>query len=426
LRGARQVGKTTAVEIFAREFDNFIELNLEKKTDFDFFERDLPVRELVDAILLSKNISLKKGRTLIFIDEIQNSHKAVAILRYFYESTPEYHIIAAGSLLEIMMTKHDIGFPVGRVEYRFMYPLTFHEYLQAMGLEQAVKYYTTLPCPDMAIETLKDLFHKYSMVGGMPEIVAKYSEEENVAALSLLYQSLITSFQDDVKKYAHSDTMVEVISHAIESAPLEAGNRIKFHGFGNSNYRSREMGDALRNLQRAMLVYLVYPITGVEPPALPNKRKSPRLQFIDTGLLAYGAGIQSLFYENKDLHSIYNGKIVEHIAGQEIIARNGQSPDSYNFWVKEKKQSNSEIDFIVQYRDKFIPVEVKAGATGTLRSLHQFMNEADHVYAVRMYSGKLSVDTVQTTDGKKFFLLNLPYCFAGRLYEYIAWFVEGH
>ena len=425
LRGARQVGKTTAVKMIAKEFDNFIYLNLEKKEDLEIFQRDLSVKQLIEYMLLHKNTTLKQGRSLIFIDEIQTSPEAVSILRYFYESAPEYHVIAAGSLLEILMKKNKISFPVGRVEYRFMYPLTFLEFLQAMKQDQALKHYNTIPCPDFAVPKIKELFHIYTMIGGMPEIVNKYSETESISDLKIIYQSLTTSYLGDVKKYATNESKAEIIRHAIESAPHEAGKRIKFEGFGKSNYKSREIGEALRTLQRAMLLHLIHPITSIKPPALPDKKKSPRLQFVDTGLLNFSAGLQSYFFKYDDLHEMYQGKLAEHIVGQEIIGQDLQSPNSYHFWVKEKKQSNAEIDFIFQYQEKFVPIEVKAGSSGTLRSLHQFMDTVDHEFAVRMHAGEMSVEKVKTGSGKIYKLFNLPYCFAGKINDYVCWFLKN-
>jgi len=425
LRGARQVGKTTAVHIFSKSFTNYIHLNLEEIKDKELFEQNLSVKNTLDYILLSKNITLKKGTTLIFIDEIQNSPQAVSLLRYFYEKLPEYFVIAAGSLLEIMMEENSISFPVGRVEYRFMYPLSFEEFIIAFKREDILKHYNQIPPEQFAVLEIKKLFHQYTMIGGMPEIVAKFVKTKNVSDLITIYQSLITSYIDDVKKYAKNSTMTEIIKHSIEVSPYEAGNRIKFQGFGNSNYKSREIGEALKSLQRAMLLYIIYPITAQKPPVLVNKKKSPRLQFIDTGLLNFSVGLQSYFFKNEDLQAIYNGKLAEHIVGQELICKDLLTWNTYSFWVKEKKQSNAELDFLIQFNEIFIPIEVKSGKTGTLRSLHEFMDKANHKYAIRLYNGNISIEDVKTPAGKIYKLLNLPLCFAGKLSEYIEWFIKG-
>ncbi|MFC1591058.1 ATP-binding protein [Thermodesulfobacteriota bacterium] len=425
LRGARQVGKTTAVEIFSKEFAQYIYLNLEKSAEAEIFNRGLSLDELIQAIFLSKNKSRKNGKTLLFIDEIQNSAPAVAMLRYFYEEAKDLYVIAAGSLLEVLIGKRQISFPVGRVQYLFMYPLTFEEFLLAGKSEQALQIYHSVPMPDFAHKTMLELFHKYSLLGGMPEIIKKYYETQDLVSLASVYQALLTAYQDDVQKYARNQTMVEVIRHAIESAPFEAGKRIKFHGFGNSKYRSREMGEALKTLERAMLLYLLYPSTALEPPIMPDLKKSPRLQFVDTGLLNYFVGLQEYFYKTKDLHSFYQGLLAEHIVGQELTALNMQAQKKPSFWVREKKQSNAEVDFIIPYKKYVIPLEVKAGKSGALRSLHQFIDRADHPFAVRLYAGPLEIVNSKTPAEKPYRLMNLPYFLAGKIIDYLEWFIEG-
>jgi len=396
------VGKTVAVNMFAEEFGRYIYLDLQKEDDLNIFRQQLPVRQLIQMIALKKGVDLSSGKRLIFIDEIQNSPEATGMLRYFYEELPETHVIAAGSLLEIMMERKRVSFPVGRVEYRYMYPLTFREFH----------------------ETLLRLFHTFTLIGGMPEIIQKYGEIQNVLTLKPIYEGLITTYLNDVARYARSVTTAGLLRHAIESAPLEAGKRIKFQGFGNSDYRSREMSEVLKTLERAMLLKLLYPTTSVQIPALPNLKKSPRLQFLDTGLLNYRAGLQVSFFEHDNLHSFYKGKIAEHIVYQEIIASDCLTDRKPVFWTRETKQSNAEVDYLLPYRDILIPVEIKAGKSGALRSLHQFMDRAEHPWAIRLYSGEISVDRVKTSKGKFFHLLNLPYYLAGELNAYAEWFVN--
>jgi len=424
LRGARQVGKTTAVKIFAKNFDRFIHLNLELDEDLQIFKKNLSIMDLIQLIFLTKNITPVKGKTLIFIDEIQNSPEAVAIMRYFYESANEYFVIAAGSLLEIMMGSNQVSFPVGRVEYKFMYPLTFDEFLMATKTDVAIEFYKQFPIVELAHNKLLSLFHKYTMIGGMPEIVQSYLESGEIQNLKSIYQSLLTSYMDDVSKYAKSESSVTILRYVVESVPFEAGKRIKFQNFGNSNYKSREIGEALRILERAMLVTIEYPTTSTKPPAFIDKKKSPRLQFLDTGLLNFAVGLQANFYKFTDLHAFYQGIIAEHIVGQELLAIDMESPSKLVFWTREQRQSNAEVDFIVQYENLLIPVEVKAGKTGTLRSLHQFIDKCDHNYAVRCYSGKLSIEDAKTQSGKNYKLLNLPYYLVGKIEQYIKWFVE--
>jgi len=425
LRGARQVGKTTAVEMFAKSFDRFISLNLEKSEESRLFSREMPIRDLFQAILLFKKAPGTGKRVLLFLDEIQNAPEAVRSLRYFFEEMPEIHVIAAGSLLEIALTQKQIGIPVGRVQHAFMYPLTFAEFLEATGESRALETIRTIPVPSFAVPQLMALFHRYALIGGMPEIVAHYAESRDIVSLAPDYQSLFTSFEDDIPKYARNETMKRVIRHCFDAAPTAAGERIAFAGVGKSNYRSREAGEALRTLEQAMLVHLLYPTTATEIPLILDRRKSPKLQFLDVGLVNFAAGLQGQFFEHEDLHSFYRGRIAEMIVGQELIAADAETYVKPVFWVREKSQAPAEVDFVLHYENQAVPVEVKAGAKGALKSLHQFVNRSRTPYAVRLYAGPFEIQRTQTPEGTPYQLLNLPYFLAGDLRTYLRWFVEG-
>lgn len=424
LRGARQVGKTSAVKLFARHFDSFISLNLDLVADAALFRRRMDVRDLYQAILLKHRISASSGRILLFLDEIQSCPEAVDSLRYFHEDLPDVFVIAAGSLLEIALHESHIGFPVGRVAHLFMYPLSFREFLVATDAGPVVTAFDTLPVPAYAHPELLQLFHRYTLIGGMPEIIAEYAKNRDLTALKPVYDSLLTSYLDDVSKYARNTTMAAVLRHCIESAPFVAGQRIVFAGFGKSNYRSREVGEALRTLQRAMLLHLLYPSVGVEIPIMPDLKKAPRLQFLDTGLLNYFAGLQDEFFRHDDLHAIYKGMLAEHIVGQALIGMESNTRKKQCFWVRDKAQSQAEVDFVIQRRGYVIPLEVKSGTEGKLRSLHEFMDRCPHGYAVRLYAGPLELHVARTPMGKEYQLLNLPYFLASKVYEYVDWMMD--
>jgi predicted AAA+ superfamily ATPase len=423
LRGARQVGKTIAVEIFAKKFDQYIYLNLETASDRRLFEMNYGIEELIQAIFFEKDKKQVEGRTLIFIDEIQNCPGAVSMLRYFYESASEFFVIAAGSLLESLIGRK-INFPVGRVEYLYMKPLTFKEYVAAIGDSSSDEILDEVPVPDFAHEKLLKEFYNYTLIGGMPEVVSVYSKIQNIVELRSVYESLLRSYLDDVEKYARNDTLARVIRHAIESCFYLAGSRIKFEGFGQSSYKSREISEALKTLEKAMLIYLMYPATEIELPIMADYKKSPKLHILDTGLVNYFAGLQKKLFDTQDLNSVYEGKIAEHIVGQELLAGSHALTEKVQFWVREKKQSSAQVDFIIPFENYVIPIEVKAGKAGRLRSLHEFINRANHKYAVRVYSGKLKVGIAETINGKKFFLLNLPFYLTGDIKKYLHWFVE--
>ncbi len=421
IRGARQVGKTSVVSMFADEFDQFIYLNLEKREDKNLFERGLPVNDIYQAVLLKANKRHVQNKTLLFIDEIQNSPEAVASLRYFYEDLSDLHVIAAGSLLEVRISEKDINFPVGRVEFLYMYPLSFQEYLTAIKEDQSAELLHEIPFKEYALETLVHHFHKYVLLGGMPEVIEHYSLTKDIASLGPIYHSLMTTYQEDAEKYTKGNK--KIIRHCIETAPLEAGSRIRFEGFGESNYKSRDISQSLRALEQAMLLYLIYPTTSLEVPPRRDFKKSPRLQFLDTGLINFTARLQHNYYSFHDLHGFYRGILAEHIVGQELLACSQYNEKPF-FWVREKKQSVAEVDYLVQYKRFLIPVEVKSGKAGRLRSLHQFIDRCSHAYAVRLYAGPFLLSKETTLSGKSFFLLNLPYFLASKLPDYLDWMME--
>jgi len=426
LRGARQVGKTTAIHQFSQNFDHYIYLNLEIEEEAAFFENTKTIDEIVKMLFFAKNIPETTGKILIFIDEIQNSPRAVMLLRYFYERYPELFIIAAGSLFEIMLENKQLSFPVGRVQFRYMYPLTFQEFLQAKNENLALEALNTIPFPGYAYSKLLQLFHEYTLIGGMPEIVDHYIQSNNIVSLNPIYQSLLTAYIDDISKYARNERMRNVLKHCIETAPIEAGKRIKFQGFGGSSFISKDISEALKTLERARLLYLIYPSFSVEIPALPQISKSPKLQLFDTGLLNYFAGLQKHFFKYDNLHAFYRGVLAEHIVMQEIIGNDMSTAHKPLFWAREKKQSSAELDVVIPCEGYLIPIEIKSGKTGTLRSLHQFINQAPHHFAIRLYSDKLQFQRTTTPESKEFVLLNLPYFLAFKILDYIKWMIKNH
>jgi predicted AAA+ superfamily ATPase len=419
LRGARQVGKTTVVKDFGQQFDIFIYLNLDILADRRLFEQQLPIDQLIQLILFHKNISRTPNqRLLIFIDEIQNSSDAVAMLRYFYEEYPDIYVIAAGSLLESLIDTH-ISFPVGRVEYAYLYPVTFEEFLAAMQEHQALAMLQEMEIPLYAHEKLLNLFHLYAMIGGMPEVVASFVRDRDWVKLSPIYDSLLVGYQDDAEKYADNSQQARVIRHVIAEAPLYAGSRIKFQNFGQSNYGSRDVGEAMRILEKALIIKLIYPTVALKPPFEHDYKKSPRLQFLDTGIVNFSVGLHKEFFALKDLNNLYQGRITEHIVGQQLLGTKTINSNQLLFWVREKLQATSEIDYVIPYGNQLIPIEVKSGKTGKLRSLHSFIDQSENnKFAIRLYSGKFHREKIISLGGKTFELLNLPYYMCGQLERY--------
>ncbi len=426
LRGARQVGKTTLVRQFAQSYKHSILLNLEKLPDLTYFQVYDDVKTIIESLFLSHNISFNAIEdTLLFIDEIQESPKAIQLLRYFYEEFPELDVIAAGSLLEFAMAKVR-SFPVGRVEYLYLYPLNFLEYLEAIEHHAALERLNEIPVKQFAHPILLEIFNRYAIIGGMPEVVKVLIEKDNLTDLSKVYGSIWGTYQNDVEKYASNETERKVIKYIMATAHLYIDQRIKFQNFGNSNYRSREVGEALRNLDDANIIRIIYPTTDVEIPIKPDIRKSPRLQFLDTGMVNHTLGIQSDMLGLKDLNTAYKGAIIPHLITQELISLNTINNKKPNFWVREKKQASSEVDLVFTYKDKIIPIEIKSGSFGTLKSLHQFVERSNHPYAVRLYAGEFKIERAKTPGGVPYLLMNLPYYLGTKIPEYIDYFVNNY
>lgn len=420
LRGARQVGKTTAIGLFAKDFQHFIYLNLELAKDRQFFTKYDNIEDVVSAILFQNDIPRDANSILIFIDEIQTEAKAVAIMRYFYEKFPNLYVIAAGSLLETLLEVKNT-FPVGRVEYLVLRPVSFAEFLNAIGEISSFNIIQQLPLPEYAHSKLLELFHIYALIGGMPEVVQAYAAQKDLVKLKPIYESLLTAYLDDVQKYATGEAKAEVLQHSIQNIFLEGANRIKFAGFANSNYQSRQMGEALRTLEKALLIHLVYPSTENQLPAIPNLRKSPYLQTLDTGLMNFFSGLQANLIGTKNLHETYRGRVIHHLTGQMLLTRMHSPLDKLRFWVRDKKQSSAEIDFIYLFQSKLVPIEIKSGSTGKMYSLRQFMETTSHDLSIRVYAGKLFLQTLTNPSGRTFYLLNLPYFLVEMLPEYLIW-----
>jgi predicted AAA+ superfamily ATPase len=414
LRGARQVGKTTLVDEFGRSFAIYLKLNLEEPEHTQLFETYQNMDTLLTGIYLVNGAERKDAPTLLFIDEIQNSPRAVSLLRYFYEKAPWLYVIAAGSLLESLIGKQ-ISFPVGRVEYLAVHPCSFNEFIGAMGNAELQKAHRAGEIPEALHQAVIHLFHQYALVGGMPEVVADYAENKDILALGRIFDALLSGYQDDTEKYAPTATMRHILRHILKTGWNYAAQRIKFERFGASDYRSREIGEAFRLLEKAMLLEMAYPYSGYRVPVTPELKRSPKLLWLDTGIVNYAAGIQSEVFSVKDIADAWRGNVAEHIVGQELLSDKTHFSAKRNFWLRNAHSSDAEVDFIIQCDSLIIPVEVKSGHNSKLRSLHQFMDEVEHQTAIRIWSGKFSVDKVSTPKGKAFYLYNIPFYYAGIL-----------
>jgi len=425
LRGARQVGKTTLVRQFSVNYDDFLPFNLEKVAHRNVFEVHNDMAELISALFLLHGKSYDpQKRYLIFIDEAQEYPPSINQLRYFYEEYPDLHVILTGSLLDFALkSEHQV--PVGRVEYAALHPINFMEFLDAAGNEAALKIMDTIPVPDYAIQVMYDHFHDYINVGGMPKAVATHLEGLGVSAVQRVYNSIIRPMHDDVEKYARNSTIRQVIRHIMNSQNEYVGKRITFEKFGGSNYKSREVGEAFRALEMAHIVSLVYPSSDTSVPASVDQKKRPRLHFLDIGLINYQLKMQLELLSIHDISKTSRGSIIEQVVIQEYNSTLSEPNQRHLFWARDKKGS-AEVDLILQVNGLIIPIEMKSGPTGKLRSLHEYMDRCDHHYGVRLYRGKWQVDEVTTSRGKKYQLLSVPYFMAVKIREICEWFLQEY
>ncbi len=422
LRGARQVGKTTLVDEFSKQYDVYIKLNLGQSADAFIFSQTDNVREIYQYICVRNKVALGDGkRTLLFIDEIQNEPKAVGLLRYFYEEMPELHIIAAGSRLQTLI-KQRISFPVGRVEYMSLRPCSFLEYLDAVGEKALAEMVRNLNVSPVYHDMLMSHFNRYTLVGGMPEALANYAENGDIVRLAPIYRSLLDGYNEDGEKYARNESQTKVIRHLLSHGWAEAGQTITFNRFGGSNYTSKEIHEAMEIMQKAFLLNLDYPITTVKPPATPAQTRQPKLVWVDSGIMNFSLGIQTEYLQNASLLDVWKGHAAEQIVAQElrvVLDRNYRNEQYY--WIRDKRGSNAEVDFVWQHQSQIVPIEVKAGTNAHLRSLHSFMSQPDAPsIAVRIWPESYRIDDVISPTGHPFRLINLPFYYVGMLDKVLA------
>ena len=409
LRGARQVGKTTIVNLFAKNFANYIYLNLEQDSDRELIEMPLDISLLVELIFARKQVKRQTGDTLIFIDEIQNSAKAMSLLRYFYENTPWLFVVAAGSLLENIVDVK-ASFPVGRVDFLPLRPCSFREFMGALGQEGQIDLMST---PEYTIPFHNEYmarFNQYCIVGGMPEAVQEYVKHGDIPSVDRVHRRLHQAYMDDVEKYATTAKMTAVVRHIMRYGWGQAGSTVTLSNFQGSTYKSREVGEAFQLLQKAMLLELAYPTTSTMVPATPEMSRMPKLFWFDTGLVNYIAQVRTELVNANNILDVWKGRMAEQVVAQEILTLSDDVAQSRSFWTRGKGEAGAEVDLLWVIDSKLIPIEVKAGRNSHLRSLHSFIDASSNNLAVRVWSGPFSVDDVVTTIGRKpFRLINLPF-----------------
>lgn len=377
MRGARQVGKTHAVRKLGATFTHFVEINFEKQKHLiAVFEKDLdPVRIINTLVSLSGHV-IKPGETLLFFDEIQNCPNAITALRYFYEEMPDLHVIAAGSLLDFVI--EEIGVPVGRVAYCYVYPVSFMEYLAAAGyydlFNMVVTHSIEQPIEEIFHIKLFDLLGQYMLIGGMPQVIAESLEKQDIPVTHRLQHAILDAYRDDFPKYAKK-FQIKYVDLIFNQAVHFLGGLFQYKDIPG-NYQKRELAPALDLLIKAGVIHKIYQSAGNGIPlgAEANLEKF-KIIFLDIALTQVLLGYQPSSWLIQPLETFINkGNLAEGFVGQELLAySHSYAKTDLYYWHRSERNSNAEVDYLIQLGQYIIPIEVKGGKGSSLKSLHLFL-----------------------------------------------------
>ena len=389
IRGARQVGKSSAVRNFGKKFKYFVEINLERQQNLKtLFNADLNIKQLCSQLAAITNIPIEAGKTLLFIDEIQESERAIASLRYFYEDYPELHVVAAGSLLEFALNELP-SFGVGRIRSLYMHPFSFDEFLMAQGLYMQLDYKNdkancTTPLPEPLHNELISQLRSFYLVGGMPEAVTAWIRTHNYHNCSIVHNDIIDTYQDDFSKYKSRISPL-LLTQTLRSVTLQIGNKFVYSQVSD-NQNGKAVKEALSLLS---LAGLVIPVTHTSANGIPlGAEINPKYRkylLLDTGLLQTMLGLQAQDILTSDETNFVNkGGLSEMFAGLEILKYNDclRKPEIY-YWQRMERNAQAEVDYVISNEGEIIPVEVKSSTSGSMQSLYKFIEMKKCKYGVR-------------------------------------------
>lgn len=388
LRGARQVGKTSAVRHLGEQFKYYVEIDLNEQVELHtLFEKSFTPQQICQQLSVILDIPIEEGTTLLFFDEIQACPAAINKLRYFYEKMPRLHVIAAGSLLEFAL--RDLpSFGVGRIRSLFMYSFNFQEFLRALGksaLADMIKIASPEnPLPDLLHAKSIELLRVFLVIGGMPECVATYVNTENLQSCQQTLSELMISYQDDFKKY-HSRIPESLLRDVLRSVALQGQGKFVYTQV-NTDCRTPQIKEALEMLCMAGLIYpVVHTNSNGVPLFAEAKERYKRYIFMDTGLLQriLELDLTNLLLSD-DLKMVNRGALAETFVGNEIVkAHSPYTNDSLYCWHREKKNSNAEVDYVIAKNGVVYPVEVKSGIKGSMQSMRIFLSEKNLAKGIR-------------------------------------------
>ena len=424
IRGARQVGKTYTINNFGKSnFKYFLSVNLERHTGLaKIFSTNNP-KQIIAELSAYFSVPVIEKETLLFIDEIQVSPGVIASLRYFYEEIPDLHVIAAGSLLDHALNDLNYSMPVGRLEFAYMYPMSFIEFLSAMGeqglLDYIYNYSFANEFSKLIHEKLMNLLRMYFFIGGMPEAVNVYRTTNNILQVEQVHESILTSLIYDFAKYG-SKKEQELMSDCLLYIAGNIGNKVRYSRI-NADADSKILKSIIFKLELSRIFHLVLKTSSIKVPL--NQfvdNKTFKALFMDIGLLNHIGNIK--LNNINDLITDYEGSLAEQFVGQQLISSGDFYTDTRLFyWQRDAKNANAEIDYLLQLDNLVFPVEVKAGKTGTLKSLQMFLHEKKIKSGIRFNANVpqtgfgLEANISYKTQKHKLIynLISLPLYFAG-------------
>ncbi len=396
LRGARQVGKTYIVEKLGKSFESFVSVNFEAQPEATPCFDSLDPEEILLRLQVMFKKSIYPGKTLLFLDEIQVCPKAIIALRYFKEKLPALHVIGAGSLLEFALAEEKFSFPVGRIQFMYLKPLSFKEFVLARGKTKALEHlsqFTLQAPPDVVLhQEMMKLVKEYFLVGGMPAAVDYFCKNLSLHDANTIQDILLSTYRADFSKYA-TPAEQKYLKIVFDGLFQMIGQRFKYSKI-DPHLRSRELKNSLEHLEWAGLIEFIYAssASGI-PLSAQVKHTQFKICFLDIGLLQRALQIDPAVVMKEDLILINRGAIAEQFVGQELLAYTDPNKEGQLFyWQREKQTSDAEVDYLITIDQHIIPIEVKAGPHGRLRSMQQFMSEKKSPFGIHISQNALSFE----------------------------------
>lgn len=403
IRGARQVGKSTLVELFAQQQSRaLLNVNLERYPELTSVFVSNDPEQILNEIAALPRMPDYNEQSLLFLDEIQAIPLAIPALRYFYEDRPGLPLISAGSLLEFTLSDHQFSMPVGRIQYLHMGPMTFSEFLEALGEDKLHRIVTEYMPGDeigeVAHKRLLQLLRSYYFVGGMPEAVATFANTRSYQPVSEAHNSIIETYREDFPKYGNSRDLNRMLN-VFNFAARNTGVKVKYSNISREDQSATLKKDLELLCMARVISKVIHSHCSGMPLQASLDEKVYKLLFLDVGLMNAISGLNwRTLAQLDDTRLINEGAIAEQFIGQHLQTLLADSPNrELTYWLREGRTANAEVDYVIALAGKIIPIEIKAGASGSMKSLHQFMGEKKADLAVRFDASLPSISTVQAT-----------------------------